>query len=142
MEMRKITLVFFLFFFFNKIFSEEVYAFQGKHFIASYCGCSPEALQDVKQLEKMLLHAVSTCGATILGSKSHVFPPNGLTLVVLLSESHATIHTYPEHNSCFVDLFTCGNRCSNEIFDTIMRDYLKPQIVDAKLFLRHEKIEE
>ena len=64
-----------------------------------------------------------------------------MTLVALLSESHASIHTYPEHNSCFVDLFTCGLSFHAERFDAVMRAYLSPSQVEVDTLIRHGDIE-
>ncbi|MBI3508880.1 MAG: S-adenosylmethionine decarboxylase, partial [Chlamydiia bacterium] len=83
--------------------------------------------------------AVQQSGATVLDSARYVFTPNALTMVYLLSESHASIHTYPEYNACFVDLFTCGNKCSAERFDAALRAYLKPRNVNARMFERTEE---
>jgi len=121
----------------SKLFSaENSYEFKGVHFLASYCECDQGALSDIKELEKVLLEAVEISGATILNHVSHLFPPNGLTMVILLSESHASIHTYPEHRSCFVDLFTCGNRCCAEAFDAVLKAYLKPNSVNKRVLMR------
>lgn len=114
----------------------DTYEFAGKHFFASYLDCDLEALKDVDTLVAAMDEAVEASGATILGSKAHYFSPEAVTIVYLLSESHASIHTYPEHGACFVDLFTCGDSCSSEKFDKALRSYLKPQTVDAKLFVR------
>ena len=121
---------------------EREYEFKGVHFLASYCDCDNGALSDLSKLETVMHEAAIASGATILGSVSHIFPPDGLTLVILLSESHASIHTYPEHGSCFVDLFTCGNRCSAEVFDEVLTSYLKPQSVNKKILVRHEEIKD
>ncbi len=86
--------------------------------------------------------AVFASHATILSKQEFFFDPQGLTAAYLLSESHASIHTYPEHRSCFVDLFTCGNKCMAEDFDRIMRKYLKPGRVISRTFLRSDTIEE
>lgn len=86
--------------------------------------------------------AVKASGATVLNATAHVFPPNGLTAVYLLSESHASIHTYPEHRACFVDLFTCGDHCSADKFHEELQSYLKPDEVEAKTFSRHKSLEE
>lgn len=51
------------------------------------------------------------------------FEPIGLSIVVLLSESHASIHTYPEQNCMFVDAFTCGTNCNPQsIIDTLIEE--------------------
>ena len=125
----------------NRAWSED-HKFAGKHFIASYLDCDLRAIADLDSLVQAMNSAVSSSGATILDKCSYVFAPNGLTIVYLLSESHASLHTYPEYGACFVDLFTCGDHCSSEKFDEFLRLYLKPKTVNARLFLRHEGVEE
>lgn len=116
------------------------YEFKGVHFVADYCGCDERALTDIEGLKKAMNEAALASGATILESVDHVFLPNGLTMVILLSESHASIHTYPEHKSCFVDLFTCGDHCSFKGFDAVMRKYLHPTQISQKILIRNETI--
>lgn len=112
---------------FSALIAEECdYAFQGKHFIASYYGCSEEALLDKKGLQKAMVNASKTSGAGVLKYVDQHFEGGGYTLAILLSESHASIHTYPEHCACFVDLFTCGDHCSHEAFNEILVNFLKP----------------
>ena len=112
--------------------------FFGRHLLASYTDCDPRALRDLGSLRVTVDRAVRASGATRLSSVEHVFPPHGLTMVVLLSESHASIHTYPEHNACFVDLFTCGRSCSAEQFDRVLRGYLRPGGVDCQVVVREQ----
>jgi S-adenosylmethionine decarboxylase len=119
-----------------------IHEFKGTHLIASYCGCDQEALTDLDSLVSAMHHAVASAGAIILKSVEHVFPPYGLTMVILLSESHASIHTYPEYGACFVDLFTCGNNCSAEKFDVALREYLNPKEVNARLLVRHRSTDD
>lgn len=124
------------------VYAEEnpEYQFKGQHFLASYGECDHAALTDVKALEKAMHVAAEKSGATILKSSSWEFPGNGLTMVILLSESHASIHTYPEFNACFVDLFTCGEKCSSEYFDEALQSYLKPQLVNGRTLVRTHEI--
>lgn len=121
--------------------SDEFF-FKGKHFVASYIDCNLRSLSDLDTLIHTMDKAVQLSGATILDKTPYVFPPNGLTMVYLLSESHASIHTYPEHGACFVDLFTCGDTCSSEKFDEVLREYLQPKQVNARLFLRDQNVQE
>jgi S-adenosylmethionine decarboxylase proenzyme len=121
---------------------EVTHEFMGRHFIASYLECDSAALTDVKRLSSTMKSAVKACGATILDSCEYIFPPDGMTMVILLSESHASIHTYPEYGSCFVDLFTCGENCSAEIFDQKMRAYLKPKNVNKSVLIRNQQIQQ
>ena len=120
----------------------EQYQFLGKHFIASYAGCDAKAIQNVEGLIEAMREGVRKSGAQILDESSYVFQGNGFTMVLLLSESHASIHTYPEHNACFVDLFTCGDHCLYDPFDNALRDYLKPTAATSKILIRNEAITE
>jgi S-adenosylmethionine decarboxylase len=118
------------------------YQFLGKHFIASYSDCDPEALCNVEGLIEAMREGVKKSGAQILNDIFYVFPGNGFTMALLLSESHGCIHTYPEHNACFVDLFTCGDHCHYAPFDEALRNYLKPRKVNSKVLIRDEGITE
>ena len=117
---------------------EQGHEFVGRHLLASYTQCDPRAVRDLDGIRRALRCAVQASGATCLEFAEHVFPPHGLTLVVLLSESHASIHTYPEHSACFVDLFTCGRKCNAERFDRVLRTYLRPGGVDVRVVLRDD----
>ena len=112
------------------------YEFVGRHFMASYVGCVPDALQNLDCLQDAMQKAVRASGATLLNTARHVFPSGGATIVMLLSESHASIHTYPEHDSCFVDLFTCGLDCRADAFDAVLRRYLRPEQSNATTLVR------
>ncbi|NDD58935.1 MAG: adenosylmethionine decarboxylase [Chlamydiae bacterium] len=116
------------------------YEFSGRHFVASYLACDHSALANIPKLKEAFLLAVNECGATLLEEVDHIFPPEGFTMVVLLSESHASIHTYPEHEACFVDLFTCGTKCQAEKFDAALRNYLQPKEVAHKILSRGELV--
>ncbi len=104
--------------------------------MASYSGCDLGRLNDVVGLLETFKEASRASGATILNESHHVFVPCGLTAMLLLSESHASIHTYPEHAACFVDLFTCGTDSDGQAFDRIMQGYLRPTRVQVKTILR------
>ena len=123
----------------NETLSDPSYEFVGFHLIASYQECDLAKLTDLEGLQEAMLQAVVASGATLLSSSSHIFPPHGLTLVMLLSESHASIHTYPEFNACFVDFFTCGRNCSSTSFDSVLREYLNPKTVSSRLLYRDKE---
>lgn len=118
-------LLFVLFFVPIMVFSQD-YQFAGKHYLASFYDCDERAISNPSALIKIMEKATKASGATILNQSSYTFDGGGLTMVFLLSESHASIHTYPEHKACFVDLFTCGDSCSPYTFDEILTQYLKP----------------
>ena len=59
-------------------------------------------------LEAALREAAAAIGARVLNVAFHAFAPHGVTGVLLLAESHLSVHTWPEHGYAAVDLFTCG----------------------------------
>lgn len=121
------------------------YQFVGVHFCASYVGCETK-MTNLDELKIAMKQAVEASGATILGQIDHIFSndndptSHGYTSAFILSESHATIHTYPEHGNCFVDLFTCGDHCSYERFDKVLREYLQPAAVSYQVLRRDSGI--
>jgi S-adenosylmethionine decarboxylase len=127
---------------FGSLLFASDYSFQGRHFLASYLECDQTALESLDDLQVAMDQAICASGATLLQKSAYVFPPNGITVVYLLSESHGSLHTYPEHGACFVDLFTCGDHCVAAKFDEALRAYLQPKQVNARFFSRGENVEE
>lgn len=81
----------------------------GRHLIAEFYECDPRAIDDVEYVEEKMKNAALIAGATIVGSSFHRFLPYGVSGVVVISESHLTIHTWPEYGYAAIDLFTCGD---------------------------------
>ncbi|HRI51903.1 MAG TPA: adenosylmethionine decarboxylase [Pseudomonadota bacterium] len=80
----------------------------GRHVIAEYYGCSPELLDDLAGLGDQMVTAARRAGATPVKQEFHHFAPHGISGVVIIMESHLTIHTWPELRYAAVDFFTCG----------------------------------
>ena len=81
----------------------------GQHVLADLYGCDAAQLADPVLIEACLLGAANAAGATVLNSHFHHFgEAQGVTGVVLLMESHMSIHTWPEHGYAAIDLFMCG----------------------------------
>ncbi|MCG8405698.1 MAG: adenosylmethionine decarboxylase [Phycisphaerales bacterium] len=76
--------------------------------------CPSELLNDKKAITQALREAVDVGMADLLGEVSHQFTPQGVTALGLLSESHISIHTWPEHGYAAADVFTCGQRADAE----------------------------
>jgi S-adenosylmethionine decarboxylase proenzyme len=112
---------------------EAQYEFFGRHLVSQYYDCDVKAMNNTKRLTNAMKRATILSGASLLKSVDYKFKPNGFTMVLLLSESHASIHTYPEHKACFIDFFTCGHNCSAEKFDAALRRYLKPKRVVCEI---------
>lgn len=109
--------------------------FTGDHLLLAYEGCAAD-LEDEAVLDAALREAIGAAGATILARAATRFEPQGLSIVFLLAESHASIHAYPEHRSAFLDIFTCGTTCRPERFDAVMRAKLRPARAVANLVRR------
>ena len=116
--------------------SGKIFPFCGQHLVASYSGCDESVLIDLPGIVQALHAAIAAAGATVLDQSQHIFPNGAVTVVMLLAESHASIHTYPEHRSCFVDLFTCGEDCDLSKFDAEMQMRLRPETANVRTFLR------
>jgi S-adenosylmethionine decarboxylase len=81
--------------------------FAGTHLIIDLYDA--ESLDDPKRIETVLVEAARRAGATVLSSDFHHFQPNGgVSGVVVLAESHISIHTWPERGYAALDVFMCG----------------------------------
>ena len=87
----------------------------GRHILAEFFECDPNILNNPELVEKNMLEAALECGATIVQKCFHLFAPHGVSGVVIISESHLAIHTWPELGYAAVDLFTCGEACDPKV---------------------------
>ena len=97
-------------------------SFSGRHVLAELRGVETARLADERGLTDALRGALHDGGATVLDVVSHRFDPQGTTVMALLSESHASVHAYPEAGAAFVDVFTCGEHADPErVVDALAR---------------------
>lgn len=82
----------------------------GRQVLAEIYGCSFDRLNDVGKIEQIMVNAALESGAEIREVVFHKFSPQGVSGVVIISESHLAIHTWPELGYAAVDVFTCGDR--------------------------------
>ena len=80
----------------------------GRHLVVDYWDCDAGFLNDEAKLIRLLTRAANAAGATVISTHSHRFDHQGVTAVAILSESHISIHTWPEIRYVGVDLHTCG----------------------------------
>jgi|Deesub1362B_J571_1020462.scaffolds.fasta_scaffold00031_22 S-adenosylmethionine decarboxylase len=81
----------------------------GMHVILDLYECDPQILDDIEKVEEILTKAAELANATIIDKRFHKFSPQGVSGVVVVSESHISIHTWPEHGYASVDVYTCGD---------------------------------
>ena len=75
----------------------------GQHVLAEFFECDPNILNSISSVEKHMIDAALECGATIVQKCFHMFNPYGVSGVVIISESHLAIHTWPELGYAAVD---------------------------------------
>lgn len=80
------------------------------HFIVEFYGCDRELISSSREIRRLLQGVVRKAKLTKIRSYFHQFKPAGVTGVILLRESHISIHTWPELGYAAIDLFTCGAR--------------------------------
>jgi len=108
----------------------------GIHYMANCAGCDSSAISNNVGLFMMMVGGCCEAGATVVNWCGKEFPNGGMTLCITLEESHATIHTYPEFNSCFIDLFTCGDSCDYHKCEELIKKYLNPTYMSTAVIER------
>ena len=87
----------------------------GRHVLAEFYDCDPNILNNKDRIENNMVDAAIECGATVVQKCFHMFSPFGVSGVVIIAESHLSVHTWPELGYAAVDLFTCGNKCDPKV---------------------------
>ena len=80
----------------------------GKHLILELYNCPPRLLDSPEAVSRALTQAVHDSGATLIQPFFHQFAPQGVSGIIVISESHFSIHTWPEYGYAAADIFTCG----------------------------------
>jgi S-adenosylmethionine decarboxylase len=86
----------------------------GRHLLVELQDCNRETLNDLGFLRDAMITAAIDCGAVVLGESFHRFSPQGVSGIVVIAESHLSIHTWPEYAYAAVDIFTCGTTVEPE----------------------------
>ncbi len=90
------------------------------------------SLSDIVNIQECLKRAATACGAKILGANFHHFGEEaGVTGVLLLAESHISIHTWPELQFAAVDIFTCG-ACDPYLALPVLREFFKSDRINVR----------
>jgi len=105
------------------------------HVLLELHGVDPPLLDDLEVLKRALLQGVEAARCTLLGVVAHKFQPQGASVVILVAESHLSIHTWPECGYAAVDIFTCGNALPREGVKPII-EALKPRSYELREIAR------
>lgn len=108
----------------------------GKHTLLEFYDCDPAHLKRARETKKLLCEAVVQGGGTIVKKVFHNFSPYGVSGVVVITESHVTIHTWPEHGYAAVDIFSCSSKLKHAVIRRELKRLLAARQVVAKTFRR------
>jgi S-adenosylmethionine decarboxylase len=116
----------------------------GRHVLAEVHGCRFEVLNDINKVQDIMVNAALEAGAEIRELAFHKFSPQGVSGVVVISESHLAIHTWPELGYAAVDVFTCGERVNpwdacNYLAEMFGAEYVNATEVKRGIFDQQEE---
>ncbi len=97
----------------------------GSHIIADFWG--GRTIEDADEVERILVNATHVANARILETIKHKFTPEGITAIVMLAESHISIHTWPEYDYIAIDVFTCGKSMKPMAAIKYLKEQFKPK---------------
>ena len=101
-----------------------------KHLLAELHGCDRELLDDAPRLLRLMRAAAERARATVVGEVCHRYAPHGVTCVLVLAESHFSLHTWPEAGYAAADFYTCGSLLP-ELALELLRDGLSATQFDV-----------
>ena len=107
----------------------------GSHALLDYYGCDAALLGDAEGLERILREAAQAAGATSLAAHFHHFGAGaGVTGVLLLAESHLSIHTWPEDCFAALDIYLCSGDIERAC--SVLENALRPTQSEQSRILR------
>lgn len=110
----------------------------GRHTLCDLYDCKTNKLDDLEFIEKMLVECCRKANLTVVEVTFHKFEPIGISGVVVLAESHVTIHTWPEYNFASIDAFTCGENMSPDEVCKLIGESLNSKHIKIKNVKRGE----
>ena len=121
--------------------NDQKLSHQSKHLLLELYKCDYDKLNDESFLRCSLNRAAKLANATVLNLISYKFEPQGVTAIALLSESHISIHTWPESSYSAIDIFTCGQNMLPELASQYLIDVLKAEEHSLRVFERNPPTE-
>jgi len=108
----------------------------GIHLLIEFWSCNRQKIDNLDYLEKIMSEAAVSAGATVLKTAFQDFNPQGVSGVVVIAESHLTIHTWPEYGYAAVDVFTCGSTVDPWEAARFLKHELEAEEMEVKDFAR------
>jgi len=107
----------------------------GRHVIIEFWGCN-DGINNAELVRTAMLEAVRAARATLLDLNVHTFSPHGVTGVAVLSESHLSVHSWPEYGYLAADVFTCGTTTRPNEAVKVLRKHFRPTQVEVNELTR------
>jgi S-adenosylmethionine decarboxylase len=107
-----------------------------QHTLLEYYGCDSAQLKHARAVKKILCAAILKGGGTIVKTVFHNFSPYGVSGVVVITESHVTIHTWPEHGYAAVDIFSCSKKLDHSAIKNRIKKELSARRISSRSFKR------
>ncbi len=104
----------------------------GRHILAEFYGCPSDSLCDLDLIRRQMVEAAVEAGAEVKETVFHQFCPQGVSGVVVISESHLAIHTWPEFGYAAVDIFTCGQAVNPWVSCNYLKEVFFAQNMSAR----------
>lgn len=104
--------------------------YAGVHLLAEFWG--GKIIENPKEIKKILIEATRRTRNTPLKVTIHKFQPQGITGVILLAESHLSLHSWPEWNYLAIDIFTCGEKTMPHKALEYLKEIFRPKKVQIK----------
>lgn len=98
----------------------------GRHVLLDLFDCNAEAVNNLETARSILVEAARRAQATIVDVVFHEFNPVGVSGIVMIAESHLSIHTWPEYGYAAVDIFSCGENMQVEVAAAYIVEQFKP----------------
>ncbi len=108
----------------------------GTHLLLELWECSPEVLKDLDKVRDAMVSAANEAKATVVEVAFHEFNPFGISGMVIIAESHLSIHTWPEYGYAAVDIFTCGDLIKPEVAADYLIEKFECLKADKKVLSR------
>lgn len=92
-----------------------------QHLLIDYHDCDAETLKHSDQVKAAVVEAVRLAHGTFVADVFHNFSPYGVSGVVVIAESHVTVHTWPEHGYAAVDVFSCSKSLQRNVIRALLK---------------------
>lgn len=112
----------------------------GTHLIVDLYDCSSEALDDLEGVRRAMIEAAEEMDATVVTDEFHRFEPHGISGTVVISESHLTIHSWPEHAFAAIDVFSCADHVDTDCAIEVVEGAFSPERIEVERLARGAEV--